>query len=78
MFVYTFTTKKHNYGDGEYDFVAKQWADVIEMAINFERKFNIGKNDNYTIEFNINRRLVRKVAVNPGFINIRGRTLHNE
>ena len=45
------------------------------MVTNFEKEFNTGKNDNYTIKFNLNRRLVRKVAINPGFINIRGRSI---
>lgn len=80
MKIFTFTSIKGNYCDGEYDFMADRWAEAFKMAINFEEIHNKGaSNENYKIEFDINRNLhshsnsVRVTIVKPGFINIRGR-----
>lgn len=75
MKIFTFTSEKLNYSDGEYDFVAEQWLDALEMATKFEMNANkeIANNDNYTIKFNLNMNSVKIVSVKPGFINIRRR-----
>lgn len=36
MRIFTFTSIKGNYCDGEYDFMADQWKTALKMAMKFE------------------------------------------
>lgn len=73
MYLYTLTSKRGNYSDGEYSFIAKQWIDVIEMAVEFAAAFNKDKafNPSYIIKLDISRSAARVVPIKLGFIDIK-------
>ena len=73
MDLYILTSKRGNYSDGEYHFVAEQWLDVIEMAVEFEEAFNkhYVLNPAYIIQLDISLSTARIVPIKPGFIDIK-------
>jgi hypothetical protein len=72
MFIFTFTSKEGNIFDGNYNFVAKDKLDAIELAVQFETKHNndiVHKNNNYSILLDIFN--IRSTEIKKGFILLR-------
>ncbi len=70
--LYSFLSTRRNYAQGQYDFVADDIRAAIKMAKEFQEEKNKGKNENYTIKFNLTPCKITKIK--EGFFNIFGRS----
>lgn len=72
MFIFTFTSKEENVFDGDYNFVAEDKLDAIEMAVTFEIKHNndiVHKNDDYSIILDVSN--IKSTEIKEGFVLLR-------
>ena len=67
--IFTFTSEEGNMFDGDYNFVAEDKLDAIEMAVQFEIKHNndvVHENDDYKILFSVSN--IKSTEIKEGFI----------
>jgi hypothetical protein len=68
--IFTFTSKKGNRYDGDYNFVAKDNLDAMDMAVIFEKEHNKKINDDnlFILFFNLSN--PESAEIKEGFIHI--------